>query len=279
MNPDDYCEAKAAPPGSDRHYALLGLGSRERAALNALWTLEREVLGTPVDCRDPGVARTKLDWWRTELGRLAAGAPEHPATRALAPHLPMRGLDPAPLGELIDAAGILLDYDAFPGFEALAGWCHRSGSTPLLFAAELLGLQDRAAAVFAHELGFGLALLARLREVRADALAGRFFVPEDEMREAGVTHPDLYAGSGSAHTRTLFVRQGERIRATFARARAGLPDGEHARLAPLLVRLALAEALLDEIERDGWRLLEHRVELTPLRKLWIAWNTLRRARV
>ena len=35
-------------------------------------------------------------------------------------------------------------------------------------------------------------------------------------------------------------------------------------------------SLLDEIESDGYRVLERRVSLTPLRKLWITWRTLRR---
>ena len=32
-------------------------------------------------------------------------------------------------------------------------------------------------------------------------------------------------------------------------------------------------ALLEEIERDGFRVLAQRTSLTPLRKLWIAWRT------
>lgn len=39
---------------------------------------------------------------------------------------------------------------------------------------------------------------------------------------------------------------------------------------------AIYRTLLTEIERDGFRVLRHRVELTPLRKLWIAWRTIRR---
>ena len=31
--------------------------------------------------------------------------------------------------------------------------------------------------------------------------------------------------------------------------------------------------LLDEIERDGFRVLTHRTSLTPVRKMWIAWRT------
>ena len=33
------------------------------------------------------------------------------------------------------------------------------------------------------------------------------------------------------------------------------------------------DTLLDEIARDGYRVLERRIALTPLRKLWIAWKT------
>jgi phytoene synthase len=39
---------------------------------------------------------------------------------------------------------------------------------------------------------------------------------------------------------------------------------------------AIYRALLGEIERDNYAVLDHRVALTPLRKLWIAWTTARR---
>ena len=39
---------------------------------------------------------------------------------------------------------------------------------------------------------------------------------------------------------------------------------------------AIYRTLLDEIERDGYRVLDRRIALTPLRKLWIAWKTARR---
>jgi len=36
---------------------------------------------------------------------------------------------------------------------------------------------------------------------------------------------------------------------------------------------AIYRALLDEIERDGFRVLKGKTSLTPVRKLWIAWRT------
>ena len=36
---------------------------------------------------------------------------------------------------------------------------------------------------------------------------------------------------------------------------------------------AIYRALLEEIRSDGFAVLEQRIALTPLRKLWIAWTT------
>jgi phytoene synthase len=36
---------------------------------------------------------------------------------------------------------------------------------------------------------------------------------------------------------------------------------------------AIYRTLLDEIARDNFPVLTHRVSLTPLRKLWLAWRT------
>jgi phytoene synthase len=40
---------------------------------------------------------------------------------------------------------------------------------------------------------------------------------------------------------------------------------------------AIYRALLEEIERDGYRVLDRRIALTPLRKFAIAWRTAFRA--
>jgi len=42
-----------------------------------------------------------------------------------------------------------------------------------------------------------------------------------------------------------------------------------------LVMAAIYRTLLEEIRRDRFRVLEQRIALTPLRKLWIAWKTAR----
>jgi phytoene synthase len=36
---------------------------------------------------------------------------------------------------------------------------------------------------------------------------------------------------------------------------------------------SIYRTLLDEIRRDGFQVMNQRISLTPLRKLWLAWKT------
>jgi phytoene synthase len=62
----------------------------------------------------------------------------------------------------------------------------------------------------------------------------------------------------------------DRARGWYDRALAKLPTRDrHAQRAGLAMA-AIYRTLLDEIARDGYRVLDRRIALTPLRKLWIA---------
>ena len=74
-------------------------------------------------------------------------------------------------------------------------------------------------------------------------------------------------------TRALFSYQATRARQYYERALSMLPDEDRRRQRSGLIMAAIYQSTLAEIEKDGYRILEHRVVLTPLRKLWIAWTT------
>ena len=69
-----------------------------------------------------------------------------------------------------------------------------------------------------------------------------------------------------------------RAREWYERAMRELAPRDRRAQRASLAMAAIYRALLDEIERDGFRVLDRRIALTPLRKLWIAWRTARSAR-
>lgn len=275
--PDHYCQNLADQPGSDFHYSLLGLAQPQRRALNALQAFYLETTHIAQDCRDPGVAQAKLDWWRTELERLFSGHPQHPVSRALQPQLSSYNLPEEYFREILDGVAMDLDYDAYPSFTELTLYMHRHGSIPTLLASEVLGYADRRATPrFAHEAGALLLLFERFYAIRHHAQHGRFYIPEDEMRRFGVDPGDLLAAQTTDRVRQLFAFQAERLADYQRRALELLPECDRHAQCSLLIRLELVQTLLAEIVADGYRLLEQRTQLPPLRKLWLSWRLRRR---
>ena len=64
-----------------------------------------------------------------------------------------------------------------------------------------------------------------------------------------------------------------RAHAFYDRALELLPEADRRAQRSGLIMAAIYRALLGEIERGGFDVLERRTALTPLRKLWIAWKT------
>ena len=110
VTPDEYCQDKAVRSGSSFYYSFLFLPPERRRAITALYAFCREVDDIVDECTDTGVARTKLAWWRQELARLYAGAPQHPVTRALAPALQPYGIKHEYLAEKVRCAQAWAGY-------------------------------------------------------------------------------------------------------------------------------------------------------------------------
>ena len=88
VNFNEYCQQKAAPPGSSTYYALRQAPAASQPRLTALFALRREFEETVKETSDPTIGRTKLAWWQNEIAALASGSPSHPVSKALAAYLP-----------------------------------------------------------------------------------------------------------------------------------------------------------------------------------------------
>jgi len=109
--------------------------------------------------------------------------------------------------------------------------------------------------------------------VGEDARKGRIYIPDDELARFGVSASDIIALRQSDAFADLMRFQIERAQRSYAEAMEMLPAEDRRAQRPGLMMAAIYRALLDEIQRDGCRVLSHRTTLTPIRKLWIAWRT------
>lgn len=278
MTPDEYCRHKAARSGSSFYYSFLFLSDERRRAITALYAFCREV--DDIVDRDlaPQIARARLHWWLEEIDRLYSGKPTHPVTRALNEWVHLFEISRTSLEEVIAGMEMDLDYDAYPSFTELSLYCYRVASVVGLLAAKIFGYEDQATERYANDLGLAFQLTNILRDVHEDAQRGRIYIPLDELERFDVKPESLTQPRTNEAIRALLSFQAARARNYYEKALSHLPSVDRNNQRSGLIMAAIYRSLLNEIERDGYRVLEHRIQLTPIRKLWIAWRVVRRER-
>lgn len=273
MTPDEYCQEKAAKSGSSFYYSFLFLPPERRRAITALYAFCREVDDVVDETSDESVARIKLAWWRTEIDRLFTGAPTHPVGQALAPHLTAYGITRERLLAVVDGMEMDLTQSRYLDFPGLKRYCWHVAGVVGELSAGIFGYEDERTLMFAEKLGLAFQLTNIIRDVGDDARRGRIYLPVNDLQQFQVKAADILNARYVEGFVPLMRFETERARAAYREAMQALPDVDIRNQRPGLMMAAIYHALLDEIERDDFKVLHQRIALTPIRKLWLAWKT------
>jgi len=273
MTPDEYCQQRTARSGSSFYYSFLFLPPPRRRAITALYAFCREVDDVVDEVREPDVARVKLAWWRREVQAVFDATPQHPVARALVPVVREFDVRADQLQTVIDGMAMDIEQSRYLDFPALETYCHRVAGIVGVMSSQIFGATQEATRSFARDLGIAFQLTNIIRDVGEDATRGRIYLPQDELARFDVTATQVLKREFSDRFAALMAFQVNRAREWYDRAFGELPAVDRKSQRAGLVMAAIYRALLNEIERDGYRVLDRRISLTPLRKFGIAWTT------
>lgn len=254
----------ATPPGSSAYYSIRFAPMALRDPVAALFGWRHQVRRILDDVSDPGVARLKLDWWREEIGRCRDGAPRHPLSQVLRPAFARHAL---PLEPFLDQARQVEDElyarrspddasrqralarDRGALFELVCR-CHDRADPPTLATARAVGTWCEQ--------------VRRLRDSGLLLRRGREVLPGGRLAAAGLDAEELASRRHRHRLPELLTPLADGLLAES-------PDADAASDLPraLRVQLRIHRALLDELSRSGLDVVDQRIGLTPLRKLWI----------
>jgi len=272
MTPDQYVHEKAAGSGSSFYYAFLFLPPPRRAAITAFYAFCREVDDVVDEVSDPGIARTKLAWWQTEVAQSFQGRPSHPVMQALMPSVPVYGLRQEQLQSVIRGCEMDLEQTRYLDYAGLQRYCHLVAGVVGEVAACIFGQTEPATTEYAHKLGLAFQLTNIIRDVGEDALRGRIYLPVNELQRFDVKAHEILQRQHSDRFVALMRFQAQRAHALYDEALATLPPADRRTQKPGLMMASIYRTLLREIEAEDFKVLNQRISLTPVRKLWLAWK-------
>ena len=164
----------------------------------------------------------------------------------------------------------------FASFDELADYCYHVASVVGLCCIHIWGYRSKGgrAERLAEACGIALQLTNILRDVREDARNGRIYLPQDEMARFGVEPRELDADRPSRGLHDLLVFQAQRAIAYYEQAKELVSLVDPVGRPVLLTIVGIYRALLDEIARRNYNVLNTRVAVPTWRKAAIALRAL-----
>lgn len=276
MKLDSALLSRAAPAGSMRYYAWLYTPETHRDVMAALFLIEAELHDT---ARAPHeVAHIRLQWWREEIDCLINGKARHPATQVLqAAALP--DADFKVLHEVALSAAQELAHATYETDADLNQYLRGGLGGLFILAAQHLTLAPGAHLVdAAAQLGAFIRQVEITRDLRRDFHHGHLYLPLAKLDELNIEYETLQSDDWPDAFVQLLKSRSQQHLAAYQTLKQALLTSEKQTLCPLLVLAELHACILQDITHDPRNATKHRVELSPLKKLWMAWKAARAAR-
>lgn len=261
-----YRRAEAITKAHSRTFYLASalLPVEKRRAIRALYAFCR-VSDDLVD-GDPNASQSALESWR-EIA-LGDHADEIDLVALAWADTRHRYQIPLKLGEqLIDGIAEDLSPANYETFEDLSAYCYRVASTVGLMAMHIIGFRGKQAIPYAIKLGVALQLTNILRDVGEDWVAGRLYLPREELAEFGLTPEDIGAGVTDERWSAFLQFQIARNRQLYAEAMPGIaylnPEGRFA----IAAAAELYQAILEDICAHEGDIFNRRAHISLVGKL------------
>jgi phytoene synthase len=166
-----------------------------------------------------------------------------------------------------------LDQTRYLDYAGLKRYCWHVAGVVGILSASIFGVTRPETLQYAEKLGLAFQLTNIIRDVGEDARKGRIYLPVNELQQFNVTAADILNAKHGENFEKLMRFQADRAKATYEEAFALLPSEDRRAQRPGLMMATIYRTLLDEIEHDGFHVLNQKISLTPIRKLWLAWKT------
>jgi 15-cis-phytoene synthase len=264
------CQSIARRAAGNFYYSFLLLSREKRRAMCALYAFLRHTddLG---DSADPvETRRVELAAWRQSLAAACEGRFDSPILPALVDTVSRYSIPREYLDECIDGVEMDLTDRTYQSFADLEGYCYKVASVVGLACIHIWGFRDRAAIAPAGRLGVAFQLTNILRDLQEDALRGRVYLPQEDLRRFGYSRQDVLAGNRNAPFKALMAFEIARAENLYREAHALEPMLARDSRAAFRAMVGIYRGLLEEIKRRDGDVFSARVSLSAWRKASLA---------
>lgn len=268
---------RATSPGSSRYYCIRVAPPALRDHLALIFEWQWELQAIFYRCTDPGVALTKLQWYRDEFAKALSNQSQHPLLIPLAEMVQSFQLPTQPFLDMADAVEMEVRGVIPKDISALKSYGQLGTGNLLQLVTQMCG-GNKQELTCASQLGAPIRLIEIIQNLGQDFQQGNCYLPLDVIERHNLQPSQLAEPGHEKALQAILAELATHEKEWHTSALNGLLDNKHPALIPALALAASHNRLLSKLEKTHFTVLAQRTSLTPLEKLWVSWRAYRQYR-
>lgn len=169
--------------------------------------------------------------------------------------------------ELIE--GVLMDttITRFSTYAELEVYCYKVASVVGLMTSEIFGYTSPEALSYAVDLGIAMQLTNIIRDVKEDAVRGRIYLAQEDMKTFKVSEDDILTSRWTPHVRDLLAEYIRRADALYRRADTGIAMLDSSSMVTVLLMSRNYQKILRVVESMDYNVFTRRASIGLAEKL------------
>jgi phytoene synthase len=210
----------------------------------------------------------KIREWRDEFQKALQGTSSYSLLNQVNRIIKKFNIPVEPFFELIKGMEEDLQVSRYKDFETLYLYCFRAAATVGLMCIEIFGYKTESAKQYAVNLGIAMQLTNILRDIKFDALNGRIYIPEEDLKRFGYSEEDLLNFRYNDSFIELMKFECKRAREYYEKANDSFRKEDRKLLFPARIMEKIYFNILEKIEKMNYNVFHKKAKVSKIKKLY-----------
>lgn len=259
----------AAKTNTNFLYSFALLPKDKNEAINTVYAFCRhtdDIVDNEQDSTD--IKFKKIHMWREEFDSALIGKSSYPLLNHLNKVIKKFNIPVEPFFELFKGMESDLQTLRYRDFESLYQYCYRAAVTVGLMTIEILGYKTKNAKEYAVNLGIAMQLTNILRDIKYDAMNGRIYIPEEDLKKFGYSEEDLMNFRYNDSFIELMKYECKRAREYFEKANGCFTKENRKLLFPARIIQKIYFSILKKIEKMNYNVFRKTARISKIKKMY-----------
>ena len=271
-NSNSYCKKEVFKIGSDAYYSFLSSSNNEKNAIAASISFFRKVSSILDNNKNIDLNYIKLNWWKKEVNNIYLNKPSHPISIALNQSIKNYNIEKKLFLNIIQSVHMNINRKVFYSICDLNKYFYYSHLSLNLIILKIINSHLKESTIFVKYISFAIQLINTINNLGLDIRNKKLYLPEEYIKLYNINLDELYDLKQTENLKYLLESLSNQAKLYYYKAIKLVNEKNKKQIRPFLIMLDIKISMLNEIEKNNFKVINQKISITPIKKIFIAYR-------